>query len=453
MGLKALRMRASGWRDLVGVRGRSVLNAGAWGLVAKLCAAANLLISVPFVLHALGQEQFGAWATLASLVTFAGFLDFGFGNGTMNLVASAHGKGDARAVAEVLREGWRVLLGIAVSLAIIVAALLPLVPWHRLLGLPVADADESRHAIAAVLFSIALAVPLNLATRAQLGLARGERAFRWQAAGQILAAAAVILLARFHAPLAVLTAAAVATPLLGSAGNTLLLWREYSTIQTAASRTRRGEIARHIRREGVLFFTLQLSAALAFSFDLPLVSSLGGAAQAGTYAIVQRLFSIIPLSLSLIWAPLWPIYRHAFAGADHAWAMRTFRRSLAGAVTFAAICAAAFVLGFNFIIRLWIHHPLPVDRVLLAGFMVWCIVEAGATALSTLLNAASVMRFQVITSLVFAASCVAGKAWMLSRLGIDGVPWVTVVTWCMINAIAFTFFGRRVFSGIASARY
>jgi O-antigen/teichoic acid export membrane protein len=455
MGAEAPRSQANGWRNRVGARGRSVLNAGAWGLVAKLCAAANLLLAVPFVLHALGPVRFGAWATLVSLVTFAGFLDFGFGNGTMNLVAAAHGKGEHSVVAEILHEGWRVLLGIAVAIAIVAAVLLPLLHWNRLLGLPGTQAPESRLAIAAVLFSIALAVPLNLATRAQLGLGRGERAFRWQAAGQVLATVTVILLAISRASLPVLTAAAVATPLLGAAGNSLMLWREYARARGDGRQrsSRHREIAGRIRREGVLFFVLQLAAALAFSADLPLVSTLRGAAEAGTYAIVQRLFSVIPLCLSLVWAPLWPIYRQALARGDHAWVMRTLRRSTVVALAFAAVAGLVFASAFPLIAGLWIHHPLPVDRILLAGFVLWCIVEAGATALSTMLNAASVMRFQVVTSVIFATICFAGKAVVLAQIGIDGVPWVTVVTWCTVSAVAFALAGRRVFAGIASARY
>lgn len=454
MGTEAPRSQAKGWRDFVGARGRTILNTGAWGLVAKLCAAANLLVAVPFVLHALGQERFGAWATLVSLVTFSGFLDFGFGNGTMNLVAAAHGRGEHKAVAEVLHEGWRVLLGIATAIALTIITLLPMLPWNRLLGLPGTEAVESRLAIASVLFSIAVAVPLNLATRVQLGLGRGERAFRWQAAGQILAMLLVIALARLHASLPLLTAAAVGTPLLGAAGNTLTLWRDFP-LRTGErpSRMRRREIAQRIRREGVLFFTLQLAAALAFSADLPLVSALRGAADAGTYAIVQRLFSVIPLCLSLAWAPLWPIYRQALAIGDHAWVMRTLRRSTILAIAFAATGALVFALCFSVITDLWIRHPLPVHRALLAGFVLWCIVEAGATALSTLLNAASVMRFQVITALIFATTCFAAKALVLSKVGIEGVPWVTVVAWVTINGIALMLFGRRVFAGIASARY
>jgi O-antigen/teichoic acid export membrane protein len=258
-----------------------------------------------------------------------------------------------------------------------------------------------------------------------------------------------------HASLPALTTAAVATPLLGALGNTLTLRREYAPRRDNAqpTRARRKEIARRIRREGVLFFVLQMAAALAFSADLPLVSSLRGATEAGTYAIVQRLFSVIPVCLSVIWAPLWPIYRQALAAGDYSWAIQTLRRSSAAAITFATVIALIFALIFPFIADLWIQHSLPVDGILLAGFVLWCIVEAGATALSTLLNAASVMRFQVVTSIVFAATCFVGKGLVLMYFGINGMPWVTVATWCAINSVAFALFGRCVFERIAAARY
>src|SRR5687768_1741153 len=142
----------------VGTRGRKILHAGAWSMVAKAAAAANLFVSVPFVLEALGPAQFGAWATLVSLVVFAGFLDFGFGNGTMNLVANAHGRGASTEIGNILREGRRTLLWIALWLAVAVMIALPLVPWHRLLGMPGEMAGASRAAAAAVLFAVVLAV-------------------------------------------------------------------------------------------------------------------------------------------------------------------------------------------------------------------------------------------------------------------------------------------------------
>jgi O-antigen/teichoic acid export membrane protein len=426
----------------VGPRGRRILHTGAWSIVAKAFAAANLFLTVPFVLHTLGPKLFGTWATLVSLVIFAGFLDFGIGNGTMNLIAAAHGRGAYNEVGTILREGRRTLLWLALWLAIVASVALPLVPWQRLLGLPEEMAGTCRAATAAILFTVVLAVPLNLANRVQLGLGRGDRAFRWQALGQLLTAAMVILLAKLGASLPLLVLAAVATPLLASIVNTWLLWLE--PLVTSSDKRRDPAIATHIRREGLLFFVLQLAAALAYSADLPLISTLRGPADAGTYAIVQRLFSVIPLALGLIWTPLWPIYRQALAAGDHRWVMLTLRRSVVLAVLIALCTSGVLVLGFDRIVTLWVHKPLAVAGTLLAGFAVWCTVDAAGTAIATFLNAASVMRYQVITAAIFAIACIGLKTWAISRFGIWIVPWITSTTFLLLNLAPTLLLGPRI---------
>lgn len=439
---------------LLGHRGSKIVHTGSWSLIAKGCAAANLFVSVPFVLRALGPEQFGAWATLVSLVTFAGFLDFGFGNGAMNLVASAHGRGSPGEVATILHESRRALIRIAMGLAVVALIALPLVPWQRMLGMPESMSAESRTAVAAVLFSIVLAVPLNLANRIQLGLGRGDRAFRWQAVGQLMTLAVVIALAKVHAPLAILTAAAVAMPLLASIANTYTLGRDPTvTAKSSATFTERAAIGRSIRHDGVLFFVLQLAAAMAYSADLPLISAFRGPTDAGTYAIVQRLFSVIPLGLSLIWAPLWPIYRQALAAGDHRWVMRTLRHSVVSAVVVAAVCAAIFAVGFEPIIGLWVRRPFIVSGVLLGGFAVWCVIEAAGTAIATFLNAASMLRYQVIIASAFAAICFAAKVWVIQQFGISLIPWVTVITYILVAILPFFWFGPRIFSDTFAKKY
>jgi O-antigen/teichoic acid export membrane protein len=436
----------------MGHRGRNIANTAAWSLVAKLAAAANLFVSVPFVLRALGPQEFGAWATLVSLVYFAGFLDFGFGNGTMNLIAAARGRGADDEIAAILRESQHTLIKVAAGLAIAVLVTLPLVPWYRLLGLPVETAGHCRLASAAVLFSIVVAVPLNLANRVQLGLGRGERAFRWQAAGQLFALALVVVLATVDPSLPALTLAAVSTPLLASACHTLSLRRD-PELRLPKGTPRQTDIALLIRREGFQFFVMQLAAALAFSADLPLISALRDPTQAGVYAIVQRLFSVIPLGLSLVWAPLWPTYRHALATRHHAWVASTLRRSMVMAACIAGVGGAFIVVGFGWITSFWVHRALAVGAPMLIGFAIWSVLEAVGTATSTLLNAASVMRFQVIAASSFAALCFGGKAWVVSNVGIDWLPWVTIATWSLTNALPFLWFRRRIFEDIFARTY
>jgi O-antigen/teichoic acid export membrane protein len=413
---------------LIGQRGRTIANTAAWSLAAKGASAANLFLSVPFVLQALGPAQFGAWAALVSLVMFAGFLDFGFGNGTMNLVAQAHGRDADAQIAGIARAGLRSLLQVAAILGALSLALLPVIPWHRLLGLPAEFAQASRDGAAAVLLCLTAAVPLNLAQRVQLGMGRGDQAFRWQAIGQLLALLAVAALARLGASLPVLTWAAVGTPLLAAAVNSALLWRSPALRAPSSARAQRGT-SRHIRREGFQFFLMQLAAALAFSSDLPLIASLAGPEQAGVYAIAQRVFSIIPLSLGLVWTPLWPIYRKAMASGDHAWVKRTLRRSLLLGVSGAAAAGILFVLAFPPVAQWWMHRTLAIGPWLLLGFAAWSVAEALGTALATFLNAAGVTRIQVAAACCFAPLCVAAKIGVLEHARMDWLPWTTLATY------------------------
>lgn len=441
--------RTQGW---VGTRGKRILHTGVWSMVAKVAAAANLFLTVPFVLKALGPSQFGVWITLASLVTFAGFLDFGLGNGTMNLVASAHGRGDERRIGTIVREGRRALILIALLLGAIALVAVPWTPWYRLLGVPESMSTTARISVGIVIATIILAVPLNLATRVQLGMGQGDRAFKWQAIGQGLTTCLVVVLARAHAGLGLLVAATVITPLLASIANNVQLSRNILMAQPSAQ-ARNPAIAAAIRNEGVLFFILQLAAALAFSSDLPLISALRGSEEAGQYAIVQRLFSVISMALGLVWMPLWPIYRQALATGDHGWVQRTLRKSLQAALAIATVGALALAFGSDWITGIWIQKPLHISGYLVAGFALWCIVDAAGTALATFLNAASIVRYQVILASIFAPSCLVAKVWMIDAFGTATVPWATITTYLFISLIPTLLLLPQLIAHVAIRKY
>ena len=436
---------------LVGPRGRVIAQTGAWSSVAKACGAANLFLSIPFVLQALGPVQFGAWATLVSFIGLVGFLDFGFGNGTMNLIAAARGRNEPAEIATIINEGMRALWKISGWLAIGASIALIAIPWHSLLGLPAAQSGASREAAAAVLTTILLAIPLNLAARVQLGLGRGDRAFQWQALGQLLTLCATVTSARAGAPLPALTAIAIGTPLLSAVANTIDLRRSY--LGNMKCLDRNPTVAQRIRHEGGLFFVLQLAGTLAFASDLPLISALRGPTDAGTYAIVQRLFSIVPLGLSLLWVPLWPAYRQALASGDHAWVVRTLRSTIILTVCSATIGGAVLFLGFAPITQLWIGHHMVVGYWMLGGFAVWYVIDSAGTGLATFLNAASIFRFQVIVATAFAIVCLVGKILAIKSLGSQAVPWTTSVTYVCTVLIPVLVFLPKFISHALHRKY
>jgi O-antigen/teichoic acid export membrane protein len=247
----------------------------------------------------------------------------------------------------------------------------------------------------------------------------------------------------------VLVAASLLTPLVASAANNFQLRRSLHPRQSS-NVVRNQEVSRAIRKDGALFFCLQLAAALAFSADLPLISAIQGPEIAGKYAIVQRMFAVIPMALALVWAPLWPIYRQALSVSDRDWVQRTLSWSTAAAVSIAALAGLTLVLGFNQLSALWLGQTFSPSLLLLWGFAAWSIFDALGTSLATLLNAAGVLRFQVAIACAFAVTCVAGKVIVIFLSGVELMPWITLVSWLTCALLPLLLFRRQLISQVFS---
>jgi len=68
-------------------RHRRALLTSATGFAARGVSMGASLITIPLTLHYLGNERFGLWMTISSIVAMATFADFGIGNGVVNMLA------------------------------------------------------------------------------------------------------------------------------------------------------------------------------------------------------------------------------------------------------------------------------------------------------------------------------------------------------------------------------
>ena len=437
-----LKAKAEGLNGMIGHRGYRILKTGGWALTAKICAAINLFVCVPFVLEALGQRHFGAWAAVVSVITLSNFLDFGLGNGAMNLIAGAKGGNRPEQISAIIATAYSSLLKTTAVLTLSFLAI-PFLPWHRLLGLPAADADISMASVAIVLLAVLATIPLSLANKLQLGLGIGGKAFRWQAAGQLLTAGTVIVLAKSGYGLPALVAGSALVPLSALLMNTRELLKSLPTMDNPLHTD--SLISRQIRHEGALFFILQLCAALAFSLDLLLITALAGAEHAASYSIVQRAFSLIPLSLGLFWVSLWPTYREALAANHQDWVFRIFRKSTLFAGFFAAVGGSFIALAFEPASRYWIGQPLQVSALMLWGFALWHALESVGTSIAMLLNGASIVRYQLLLAIFFSPICVVGKIIVIDLGYQELIPFWMLVSYALLTIMPFIFSYKKIY--------
>lgn len=86
-----------------------------------------------------------------------------------------------------------------------------------------------------------------------------------------------------------------------------------------------------------------------------------------------------------------------------------------------------------------------------AGLAIWTVITCCADALAVFMNGGEVICCQVITASIFGMGCVVTKMFFVHHFGVIGVPWATIITFLLLNALPSALyipvFIRRLDSG------
>ncbi len=413
----------------------SLVLAAAAAYLGRLGSAAVLLVTVPMVRASIDAERFGVWMMLSGLLAFLSFADFGLGNGLLNRVTAAQAAGRRDEVARAMRAGlgWTA-----------VAALLPPLfwaAWCLAIDDPTAAVgtvsagvrEEVRAALQVFVVLVALAVPASLLQRAQLGLQQGYwvGAVAFVQAGITLAAVPIVL----HAGgglVALLFATLGVQVATNAAASLAWLVRGRWLAAMAAVRSDRA-LRRGLGRDAALFFALQLTAAFAFQSDAIVVSQVLGPVAYGEFAVVQRVFALMPAILSTAMLGLWPAFGDALARGDLQWVRRALARGLASVAGVALLGATVVSLSLDTLLRLWLERPPEVSARLVASLAAWTVVEAAGGVTASLMNAAGAIREQLWVAFAMAGAAFAGKWWATDAFGASGAVLATLCAYCLIS--------------------
>ncbi len=414
---------------------------GATGAIARVVQISTSLITVPIVIHYLGNERFGLWMTISSVLAMASFADFGIGNGVLNHVAKAFGRDDIDGVRSAVSSGFAVLGGISVVLLVALYSTFRFIPWADVFRVSSPQArSEAGPALLVFATCFALNIPLDIVQRVQLGLQQGFRTNIWQICGSFMGLGGVILGTQLHVPLPILVLALAGAPVIATGLNSIhyFVWGRpdlrprWSFVST--------ESISRIASLGGLFFILQVVVAVAFSADNFVIARTLGAAAVPEYAIPQRMFSLISILVAMGVGPLWPAYGEAIARGDISWVRDTLRRSLLLVLAVVGTASTFLLVSGPQLIRWWIGPRIHPHFALLLGLCVWTVMEGCGQALASFLNGASLMTFQITISSIFGICCLTAKIVMTHFLGVVGVPWATIVTYALIIALPLYFY-------------
>lgn len=394
------------------------------------------------VLHYLGAERYGVFATITAIAGLVGWADFGLGNGLISEVAAAQGRDDSDSTARAVSTAFFALLGLAVLLGVLFAAVYPFVPWDSIFNVSGGAADGVGAAAAAFAVGVLMALPLGVVQRAEIGMQEMFVASAWQALGSLLGLAGIIVAVAVGASLPYLVLAVAVAPALALAGNggELFLHRR-PWLRPTLKRVDR-DVAGALLRIGSLFFVLQIAIAVAYESDALVLTQILGPSAVTTYSVTMRVFLVVPALAGFVLAPLWPAYGEAISRGDTPWVRQTLRRAVKGGLLLSVSGAALLALVARPFIDVWVGFRPP--YLLIAAAAIWVIVMTLGAVLAAFLNGARVIRAQIVLALLMMTANLGLSIAFTHWVGISGVIWGSIAAESAVVVIVLAVIAPRV---------
>lgn len=422
-------------------RNRRALLTGSVATLARAVQVGTSLITIPLTLKYLGNERFGLWMTISSVMAMASFADFGVGNGVLNTVAKAFGRDDTGEIRKAVSSGFALLSSIAAFLLLSFFSIFRFVNWGNFFRVtsPVAR-SEAGPALAVFATCFALNIAMDVVQRVQLGLQQGYRYSSWQLCGSTAGLIGVLCGIWFRVSLPVLVVAIAGAPVFATMLNAIHFFGFLRPDLRPSLRLVSRDVISQIARLGGLFFVLQVVVGISFSADNFILARILGAAAVPDYAIPQRMFALVAMMSSMLVAPLWPAYGEAISRGHIDWVRRTLRRSLL-IVLGATSAASCFLLIFSRqLLHLWVGNRVHPPFWLLLGLAIWTVIGCCGDALAMFMNGAEVILFQVVVASIFGIGCLVAKVFFVHRFGISGVPWATISAYALLTVVPYVLY-------------
>ncbi|MGD0548783.1 MAG: lipopolysaccharide biosynthesis protein [Terracidiphilus sp.] len=427
-------------------RYRKVLLTAITGPITSSCSFLTFLITVPLTVRYLGPERYGAWMSLSALMAFLRFSDLGLGNGLVGAISQAEGRGD-RLYAQ------RAISSVMVCLCISGAFLLVAFPvstlfihWDYVLGLAsLKDRGEIQAAILIFVAAYAIGIPVNMVQQVQRSIQQGYISNLWMTAGSLISLVGVYFAATHHARIPWLVVIISGVPLMPALANGFVLYFVQRPDLRPSLKNFDRDVAKGLLHKGVLFLGLGIAAALAFDSQNIVIAHILGPAAVGVYAVVQRLYSTIPILVGYITMPLWPAFGEALGRQEWPWIARALRRGITANAVIASAFAIVLFLFNGPILLHWTHGAISAPKWLIAGFSVWAVTSAISSPICMLLNAAHVLWFQLVTSVIFGLMTITTTILFLPSMGLAAAVWSMVCVYLCTQLGPYLFYLRVVF--------
>lgn len=403
--------------------GLAILSSG----MTKGTSLLLMILSVKWGSDYLGVERFGMWMTIASLINVLSFADLGVSNSLINLVSEASGQKNIRKMRLVITNGYYSMLLISIILAIIFWIIYPFISWENFLNVrEKLSIEESGPSIGIYVSLFLISMPLSIVSRVQIALQKSWIFNIWSFIGQIATLLGLYYVVKFKGGVPYLVLSLAGIPLIFLLFNYMKFFyvdrKDISPIIACF----KIPMVKKIMHIGALFLIMQAMTIIGSASDSIIIAQMLGAKAVSSFAISQKLTTILGLSALFI-APMWPIFIEALASGDKLWAKKAFSRLLILSTMMGMLSGLVFYIYGNSIIEAWSGPDMIPSSSLSLGFSIFAVLMSIGGAVAVFVNNNMFLKTAVVFLSISSVISIAFKIFFIHYLqDASGAIWGSI---------------------------
>jgi O-antigen/teichoic acid export membrane protein len=347
----------------------------------------------------LGNEKYGIWSTLLSIISWITLFDIGIGNGLRNKVSEAMAKNRIDDAQKYITAAYISIGGIVLVMLSVFFLASHFISWQSFFNTTSVSNDELSIVLNISVGFLFINFWLSLINQIFNGMQKSSLVVLNQFLSSFFALCAVYFLYSFEESSLVKLTFVYGFSLVVT-NMILSIWffkQNYNLFPKLSLFSKL--YTSTIFSLGYKFFIIQIAAIIIFTTDKMLIAQLFGPQSVASYDVVFKLFSIITVIHSLILGPLWSAYSDAFHREEYLWISKTIQKQLKIALVLAFISVALIFLS-QAIIDVWIGNDLHVDNKLVVSMGIYSIILVFGNTITFVLNGTNKLNAQVLTSII-----------------------------------------------------
>ena len=406
---------------------------------------ASLRIALPY----LGEERFGVMATITSFATLLTFLDLGIGNGLVSQVARLRTVGDNDSLARLVGNALFILgiIGVLAAIALCVLFLYSPLAW-AFKGVPLSVLAEARSTLTIFAILFGLSVPLGAAQRIFAGLQEGYTAQLITAALSVIGLILLFFLPYVGAGIPAFLVVTYGMQVLAGA---VMLWMltARKLVASPSYLVFKDIETKNLLATGRLFFILQIGGIVGWGADNLIISTMLGPAGVTQLVVVQRMFMLVSVPLSMMNAPLWASYADAASRGDKEYIRNTLKRSMLITPVLAFIVGMLIFSVHSLLADVITKGVVTLASIFVLLYAFWTVLDSTGSAFAMFTNGMHIVKPQVFVVILFVVVSIPLKIFLLTRFGITGLVLGTVLAYLFTVVMPYITIFKRTFKDAA----